>query len=58
MQVPKINPEIIATNEGLAVTIDRYAIDMVGVCVRIGFTRDRGYDSVMMRETRELEIRS
>jgi hypothetical protein len=49
VEVPQIDPEIIATNESLAVAVDRYAVDMVGVCIGVCATGDSRNDGIVVR---------
>lgn len=48
VQVPEIDPQIIAADKGFSVTVDGYAVDMIGVCVCISLSRYRGDNGVMM----------
>lgn len=36
VQVPEIDPKIITANEGFSIAIHRYAVDVIGVSIRIG----------------------
>jgi hypothetical protein len=56
VEIPEVDPQIIATDECLSIAVNGYAVDMVGVCVRIclsGYCRD---DGIVMCEPRELQV--
>jgi hypothetical protein len=40
VEIPEVNAEVVSRNVGLAVRIDRYRIDVVGVSVGVDFSRD------------------
>jgi hypothetical protein len=57
VEVPEVNPQIVATDERLSITVNRYAIDVI--CVRVGIRLPRycGDYGIMVCESRELQIR-
>jgi hypothetical protein len=52
VEVPKVDAKIVAADEGLAITVDRYAIDVVCVGIRICPPGDSSNDGVMMGHPR------
>ena len=48
VQIPKIDPKIVATYEGLAVAIHGNAVDVIGMGVGVDPARNRSSDGVMM----------
>ena len=57
VEIPKINPQVITANESLAVAVDRYAIDVVGMSICIISTRNRGNNCVVMGKAWEFQGR-
>ncbi len=57
VEIPQVDAEIITADEGLAVTVDGDAVDVVGVSICIGSSRDGGYDSVVVSHSRQLQLR-
>lgn len=58
VQVPQVDAQIVAADEGLTVTVDGDAVDVVGMCVGVGAAGHGGDDGVVMGEAREFEIAS
>ena len=56
VEVPEVDPQIIAANERFAIAVDRYAVDMVGMRVCIRLTRYCGNDGVVVCESWQLEV--
>lgn len=56
VEIPKVDSQIITADKGLSITVDGYAVDVVGVGVGVGATRDSRNDSIVVRQARELEI--
>jgi hypothetical protein len=56
IQIPQIYSEIIATDEGLSITIDRDAVDMISMSVSICTTRNGCNYSIVMCHARKLEV--
>jgi hypothetical protein len=54
VEIPQIDAQIIAADECLPIAVDRYAVDMVGVCIRIRLSGYCRNDSVVMCEPWEL----
>ena len=48
VQVPKVDPQIVAADKGLAIAVDGDAVDMIGVSVCVRSARHSGNDSVVM----------
>ncbi len=48
VQIPEIDSQVVAADKGLAITVDRYAVDVVGVCIGVGPARYRSNDRVMV----------
>jgi hypothetical protein len=57
VEIPQIDPEIIAADEGLAIAVDRDAVDMVGMRISISLSRNSGDHGVVMSQPGELEVR-
>jgi hypothetical protein len=55
VEVPQIDSEVIATNKRLAITVDRYTVDMICVSICVGSPWDRSHDSIMMGHARHLQ---
>lgn len=51
VQVPEVDPQVIAGYERLPVRVDGYAVDMIGVCVRVCPPRHRSNNRVVMSES-------
>lgn len=47
VKIPEVNPQIVCRDVSLLVRIDGYGVDMVGVSIRIHFTR-HGRDDVVL----------
>ena len=58
VEVPKVDPQVIATDESFPIAVDRYTVNMVGVCVRIRSARYSCDNSIMVCHARKLERRS
>ena len=55
IQVPQINPQIVTANKRLPVGVYRYAVDVIGMGVGVGSTRNGGDNGIMMRHAGELQ---
>jgi hypothetical protein len=53
VEVPEIDPKVVATDERLSVAVYGYAIDVVCMSVCICLTGNSGHDGVVMSKTRE-----
>lgn len=58
VQVPEIDPQIITTNEGLSVAVDRYAVDVIGVGIGIRLAGNGGNNGVVVGQSGELQVKS
>lgn len=58
VQVPEVDPQVIATDKSLAIAVDRYAVDMIGVGVGVGLARHSGDNSVVVGQSWELQVGS
>lgn len=56
VQIPQIDAQIIAADEGLPVTVHRDAVDVVGVGVGIRPPRHSGNHGIVVRQPRELQV--
>lgn len=56
VQVPQVDAQIVTADEGLAIAVYRYAVDVVGVSVGISSTGHGSNDSIVMCEAWELKI--
>lgn len=54
IQIPEVDPEVIAADEGLAITIHGNAVDVICVGIRVGFAGNGGHHGIMMRQSWEL----
>ena len=54
VEIPQIDPKIITADKGFAIAVDRDAVDVVGVRIRISPTRNGGDDRIMMGHTGKL----
>jgi hypothetical protein len=52
VEVPEVDPQIVATNESLAVAVYRYAVDVVGVCIGVCLSWHSRNDGIVMCKTR------
>ena len=52
VQVPQVDPQIITADEGLSVTVHRYAVDVVCVCVGVRLPRYGSDDGIVVSEAR------
>ena len=57
VQIPQIDAQVITANECLAIAVDRYAVDMISMCIGISPSRNGSNDSIMMGESRQLQLR-
>lgn len=57
VEIPQVDAEIITADEGLAVTVDGDAVDVISVCVCICSSRHSSYDSIMVGHSGEFEFR-
>lgn len=57
VEIPKVDAEIVTADEGLAIAVHRYAVDVVcvGICVDLAW--HSGDNGIVMCHTRELQIR-
>lgn len=55
VEVPQIYSQIVTADEGFPITVDRDAIDMVGMGVCVGSTRHSGNNSIVMCHARKLK---
>lgn len=58
VQVPQIDPEIIAADKSLAVTVDRDAINVIRMCVRISTAGNSRNNGVVVCKPRQLQVSS
>lgn len=56
IQVPEVDTQVVAADEGLAIAVDGYAVDVVGVGIGVGATRNGGDDSVVVCEAGQFEV--
>lgn len=56
IQVPEVDSQIIAAYESFAVAVDRDAVDVVGMGISICAPGDRSDDSIVMRQSRKLQL--
>lgn len=57
VQVPQVYSEVVTANKCLTVTIDRNAVDVIGMGIRIGPARYSSNDGVVVRHSGELQLR-
>ena len=57
IKVPKIDAQVVTTNESLAIAIDRNAVDMICVSVCVRSPRHGSNDSIMVRKSGKFERR-
>jgi hypothetical protein len=50
VEVPQVDPEVVATDESLAIAVHGYAIDMICMGIGISLTRHRSNHRVVVRE--------
>lgn len=48
VQVPEVYSQIVTADKGLPITVHRDAVDVVGVSISIGSTRDCGHHCIVM----------
>ena len=58
VKIPKVYSEVVTTDKCLSIAIDRYAVDVICVGIRVCSTWDGGNHSVMMCQTRKFQSRS
>lgn len=56
VKVPQIYSQVIRADECLSITVDRDAVDVIGVCVGICSPWYRCNDSIMMCQSRKLQV--
>ena len=56
VEVPEVDSQIVATNECLSIAVDRYAVDVVGVCVRIRLSWYCSNNCVVVCEPWKLQV--
>ena len=56
VQIPQVYTQVITADEGFSVTIHRYAVDMVGMCIGVGSPRHGGNDSIVVCHAWEFKI--
>lgn len=56
VEIPEIDAEIVTAYEGLSITVDRDAVDVVRMGVCVGASRYSGHDSIVMGQARKLQI--
>ena len=56
VKVPEVYAEIVTADKCLAIAVDRYAVDVVGVGVGISLPRYGGHYCVMVGQARQLEV--
>ena len=56
IQVPEVYAEVVTADEGLAIAIHREAVDVVGMSVGVGATRNGSNYGIVMCEAGELEV--
>ena len=57
VEIPQVNAQVVTANEGLAITVDRYAVDVISVSISIGSPRDRSHDSIVVGHPGKLQLR-
>ena len=57
IEVPKIDAQVVAADKGLAIAVHGNAVDVVCVGVGIRLLGDCSDHGVMMRHSRQLEVR-
>lgn len=58
VEIPQVNPEVITADKRLAITINRDAVDVIGVGISIRASRDCSYNGIVVRQAWKLEIAS
>ena len=56
VEVPEIDPKVIAADEGFTITVHGYAVDVIRMCVCIGLPGHSSNHSVMVRKAGKLKI--
>lgn len=56
VEIPEIDSEIVTADEGLAIAVYGYAVDVIGMRIGVGFAGNGCYDGIVMGQTGELEI--
>ena len=56
VEVPQVDPEVVAADEGFPVAVHRDAVDMVRMRVSIRLSWHRSDDGVMVGEARQLQV--
>jgi hypothetical protein len=56
VEVPEVDPQIVTANERFAIAVYRYAVDVVGKCVGVCLPRYCSNDSIVMCESRKLQV--
>lgn len=57
VEVPQIDPEIVTAYERLAIAVDGYAVDVIGVGIGICSTRHGSNDGVVVSHAGQLQLR-
>lgn len=56
IEVPEVDAQIVTANEGFAITVHGYAVDVVRVGICIGSSGDGGDNSIVVCEARQFEV--
>lgn len=56
VQVPEVDSQIITTYEGLSIAVDRDAVDVIGMGIRVCASRNRGDNGIMVRHTWQSQL--
>lgn len=56
VEVPEVYAEVVTADKCLAIAVDRYAVDVIGVRVGISLPRYSGHYCVVVGQTRQLEV--
>jgi hypothetical protein len=56
VEMPQVDPKVVATDKGFPVAVDRNAVDVVRVGVGIRLSGNRGDDRVVVGQARQLQV--
>lgn len=56
VQVPQVYAKVVTADKGLAIAVDGYAVDVVGMGVGIRLPRDGSDNSIVVGQTRQLKV--
>jgi hypothetical protein len=57
VEIPQVDPKIIAADKGLTIAVDRDAVDVVGMRIGVSLSGNSGDHGVVVSQPGELKVR-